>query len=154
MDSGNITFDVPDDFTPLTPDEIDLKFPHRNGPIEAIGNAKRGVTVSYAITQTRLQPDQLPDLEAAMETNLPKLAPGLQWIKKDTETINGTPWAYFEFITQTPEGGLIHNMELFTSYRGLLVILNFNSTSKLFADYETGLRAAVQSIKIKSPAGG
>jgi hypothetical protein len=154
MDFGNITFDVPDDFTPLTENEIALKFPNRNGPIEAIGNAKRGVTVSYVITKTPLRPDQLPDLEAAMETNLPKIAPSLQWIKKDTEVINGTKWVYFEFITQTPDGGLIHNIELFTSYRDFLTILNFNSTTKLFGVYEPGLRAAIQSIKIKNPTGG
>lgn len=150
MDSGNITFNVPDEFTPLTDREIDTKFPRHTGSIDAIGNSTRGVTISYTVSQTVLKPDQLLDFKAALEAQLPKLTPGLIWIKKDVSEINGRKWIYFEFTTTTPDGGIIHNFMLITSYDGNVAILNFNATDRLFASYKTQLSSGIQSIKIRN----
>jgi hypothetical protein len=153
MDSGNITFEAPDDFTPLTPQEIDVKFPHHNGPIEAVGSPTRGASISYTVTANAVRPEQLDDFERYMETALPKLAPTMQWITKDSRTINGTKWIYFEFTTPDSTGSLIHNIELFTSYHGVLTILNFNASAPLFNSYEQKLRDGVNSIKIRGAPG-
>ncbi len=153
MDSGNITFEAPDDFTPLTAKEIDVKFPRHNGPIEAVGSPTRGASISYTVTTNAVSSEQLDDFRQYMETTLPKLAPGMQWIAKDSRTINGTKWIYFEFTTPDPTGTVIHNIELFTSYHGVLTVLNFNVCARLFDSYEPKLREGVNSIKIRGTPG-
>jgi hypothetical protein len=152
MDAGNITFNIPDDFTPLSAAEIDRKFPRRNGPLEAFGNDTRGVSICCTVSSQAVRPDQLPDLKAALENQLPKLTPGLQWIKKDIVEIKGTQWVCFEFTSQAADNGLIHNIMMITSNHGVMVAINFNSTAKLFGAYEQKLRDDIQTVQVKKSA--
>jgi hypothetical protein len=148
--AGGVTFNAPDEFTPLTPDEVAAKFPQRSGPLEAIGNESRDVSISYSLTATAVQPEQLADLKNALTTMLPKLRPGLQFITNVFVEINGTKWIEMESVL--PEGGQkIHNIQLMTSYEGKLLAFNFNSTVPLFDSYKDKLNASINSITITRP---
>ena len=148
MDHGNITFEAPEDFTPLNEAEMAVKFPFRNGPIEAVGNDTRAVSISYKLTRNAVRPEQLSELKDALTVEMGKLAPDLQWIKNDFIEINGTKWIYLENTTQGLDQR-IHNIEIATSYRGVMVVINFNSTTKLFDSYQEKLQASLHSVKIR-----
>jgi len=152
MEGGNITFNAPDDFAPLTPDQIAKKFPQRNGPMDAVGNASGSVTICYQVTATDLQPGQLSEAQQGIGGMLGRVVPGIQWVKNDIVEINGTKWIYFE-MTSAADQGEIHNIEITTSYHGKMFVMNFNSAAEDFDKYQGELRKSLNSVKVKnSPA--
>lgn len=147
LENDNITFDAPDDFTPLTQDEMARKFSPQHGPTGAVGDDTRGVTISYHLTDTALQPEQLPDAQKGIGQGLNQIVQ-IKWIKNEIIEINGTKWICFEFISGANDK-TIHNIELLTSYRGKLFVINFNASAPRFDAYQNELRASLDSIKIK-----
>ena len=148
-ENGDVTFNVPDDFTPLTPEEITAKFKMKNGAMDVVGNQDRGVTISYRLSDTALQPDQLPDMQSGMSGALGHVVPGIQWIKNEITEINGTKWVYFEFLSGTKDPK-IHSIQLATSYQGKMYLVNFSTTVPLFDASESELRSSYSSVKIKT----
>lgn len=147
IDGGNITFNAPDDFAPLTPEQIDKKFPRQTGTMEAVGNASGSVTICYRVTENTLRPEELPDAQRGIADMLSHAVPGLQWIKNDIVEINGTKWIYYEMTSAAGEGQ-VHNIEITTSYRGRMFVMNFNSSAQDFAAYQARLKASLDSVKI------
>ena len=119
-------------------------------PLSAVGDITRGVSISYAITNNPLRPEQLAEAEDFFILLMTKQVHA-QWIKHDFMEINGTKWFYMECMTPAQDG-TIHNIELGTSYRNVLLLVNFNATAALFSLYEGQLRASVTSLKIKGSA--
>jgi hypothetical protein len=151
LDDGNITFEPPPGFTELTPDEIARKFPMRNGPLHAFGDETRGASISYAITQNAVPPDHLPELRQALTSIMMRIMPNLEMVKSDFIKINDQRWVILETITPAADQK-IHNIEIATPYRGVMLILNFNSDERLFSSYRDELWASLQSVKIKDNA--
>ena len=148
IDGGNITFNAPDAFAPLTQEQIDKKFPRQPGTMEAVGNESGTVTICYRVTENDLSPAELPDAQHGIADLLNRAAPGLQWIKNDIVEINGTKWIYFEMTSPAGEGQ-IHNIEITTSYHGKMFVMNFNSSSEDFDSNQAALRASLNSVKIR-----
>ncbi len=147
FDDGHIRFDAPDDFTPLTPDEIAKKFPMKNGTMNAIGNANRGISISYSLTSNAVRPEQLDDLKNALTGYFHKLMPNAEWVKDDYVDLNGTRWIILETITPTAVGK-IHNLEIATSYRGVMLVFNFNAAEEEFDANRDHLWACLHSVTI------
>ena len=151
LDNGNVTFDAPDDFTPLTQAEIAKKFPMRTGFMEAVGNDNRAVSISYSLTDNRIRPEQLTELKGTLTATMTRLVPNVQFLRNDFLSINGTEWIILETTTPAqPEP--VHNIEIVTSYRYVMLVLNFNATVSLFDSLRDKLWASVNSVKIKDNA--
>jgi hypothetical protein len=149
FENGNITLEAPADFTFLTQEELDKKFPSKHGPSAVIGNDSRAVTIAYQLSEQSLQPDQLTDAQHGMTPVLNRVIPGIQWIKNDIVEINGVKWIYFEFTSNAAQGE-IHNIEIATSYNGKMAIINLNADTKDFDSFQDKLKESLNSVKIKS----
>ncbi|MCU0552673.1 MAG: hypothetical protein MUC48_25365 [Leptolyngbya sp. Prado105] len=125
---GRISFTLPAGFTPLTQEEIALKFPRTgNPPSHAYGNAERNVTIAVTFSQAKLTPAQLPELKAALRPQISKAVPNLEWIKDEIIPVNNTQWVHYEFVSQAIDTK-VHNDAYFTSFDGRMMGFNFNST--------------------------
>jgi len=141
----SVSFAPPDGFTALTQQELDLKFPSKNAPAQAVGNERRTTTIAYELKTVALPPDQLSSAFEAMIDTLSRIIPGHLWVEKKLTLIAGTEWAYLEFKSNAIDTQ-IHNIILFASWRGQMLIFNFNTTAADFQALEPALRASIQSL--------
>lgn len=140
-----VSFVPPDGFTALTQQELDLKFPSKNAPAQAVGNERRSTTIAYELKSVALPPDQLSSTLEAMADTLSRIVPGHTWIDKKLTSIADLQWVYLEFTSNAIDTQ-IHNIILLTSWQGQMLIFNFNSTASDFQQLELALRASIQSL--------
>ena len=143
-----LSFDAPDGFKPVPADLVAAKW--KEPPAFVVGTERATTTIAVDLKTTAVRPDQVPEMEKAMEGMMPRLMPGLQWIRHDMVTLNGRPWAELEMTTVAHDTG-IHNILLATSWQGRMLILNFNSTTGEFPTYEAALRKSIESVRITGP---
>jgi hypothetical protein len=142
-----VTFSSPNGFTSLSQQELDIKFPSKNAPAQAVGNEHRSTTIAYELKTATLSPDALQSTLESMSQTLSRLVPGHAWIDKKLTTIGGREWVYLEFTSNAIDTS-IHNIILLTSWQGHMLIFNFNSTASDFEQIEQALRSSIQSIAL------
>lgn len=147
VEGTNVTFEAPDGFTPLSKAELDAKFPSKNGPSHAVGNERRGTTVSYALRDSAATVEMLERERNRIGDVLGRAVPGIQWIDRKMVELDGRRWAYYE-LTSTAIDADIHNIIVMTAYRGRLLVFNFNATKKDFEALQAELRASIESIRL------
>jgi len=144
-----ITFDAPEDFSPLTREELLDNFPGDPAPAYAIGNRERTCVIAYDLTSIKFPPEKLPEAKSYLESILPKQLQGLVWIRKELITIQSQQWIYFEG-TQSGDDGAVHNILLFTSFRGRMLRISFNSNKEDFPQVERAYRDSIKTISLRS----
>jgi hypothetical protein len=145
--NAQISFEAPDEFEPLSDQEIKIKYPASKPPKYVIGNKSAGTTIAYDIRPNNLPPEKIDELKAAMVEAFPTRIPGLKWKQNKIIEMSGRKWGYLE-MTSTAEDTDIYNIMLFTLYNGQMVIFNFNSTKDQFKKYEKVLRESIKTIRI------
>lgn len=142
---GRISFAAPEQFTPLSPDEMKRKFPSTGAPRQAVGNPKRTTTIAYDLLD---QPAPSNDLEAARRMFAGAYERGLRdlkWVASDVRRIGAREWAYLEFTAAAVDQD-IHNIVMVSVFDGRVLMFNFNSTVREFSEVERTLRASIRSI--------
>lgn len=145
---GKISFEGPESFTRFSQEQIDIKYPSKNAPDFVIGNENGATSIAYALKKSALPKERLKEAQEAFTQMFPRMIPGLKWIENKIIKVDEREWIYLE-LTSTAIDTDIHNMMLFTSYRGKLLAFNFNSTKEEFKKYEERLRKSMKSISIK-----
>jgi hypothetical protein len=146
----DISFMPPDGFTPLTQEELDLKFPTKNGPKFAYGNERRSTTVAYDVRAVAVTADALRDGLESIGESMARVIPGAVWVDKKMMKLAGLDWAYYELTSNALDTD-IHNIILMGPWGGKLVVFNFNATKADFEKLEPTLRASMNSITLKKP---
>jgi hypothetical protein len=144
---SSVSFEAPDEFTPLTQEEIDKKWLRARPPSFAIGNARRTTTIAYDVRNQSVPEDQLEAGLAVFERLFDRIIAGIVWKKKEIAEIGGRRWIFLELTSNAIDTD-IHNILLCTPYEGKLVIFNFNSTKEDFPQFEAGLRKALSTVAI------
>jgi hypothetical protein len=148
VDGPNLTFQSPDSFSEFTPELISIKFPSSRAPKHVIGTESGATCIAYDITPNAVTPDQLPDVRKLLTETFDRVIPGIEWVENKIIKKDETQWIYLEMTSRAIDQD-IHNIMLATSYKGQLLIFNFNSTKKDFPAYESALRESINSIKVK-----
>lgn len=146
LDEGSVVFTVPDEFTPLSAEEIAKKYPRANAPENVIGTADgRRTTVAYQLKAQPVQPAQLPMVQEVLTKALNQSIPGIAWKQNDLIDLAGQKWIMLEMTSEGADQD-IHNMVLVTSHKGKMLMFNFNSTKKEFPKVEAKLKSSIRSI--------
>lgn len=148
LDEGGITFDAPQSFKPLPPELIAVKFPRGSAPRYVVGNKTGATTIAYDIKPHDMLESDVDDARVAFTRLFPGLIANLEWKKNETISISGRKWAILEMTSRAIDTD-IYNIMLFTSYKGKMLVFNFNSTKKEFPHYEAALRNSINSITLK-----
>jgi hypothetical protein len=147
---GNVTFDLPDDFSVMSEEIAKIKYPMESHRPKYIYSNDR-TTTSIAINFTensQLQPNQFQEFKAYMEETLTRMIPGIKWIKRDYVEINGKKWIYLELMSAAIDTD-IHNVMLMTSFNNKPLMFNFNSTKEEFPKVIKNLQISINSIRVK-----
>lgn len=142
-----ISFVPPIGFTPMSPMEIESKFPGAMPPQYAYGNAARDVSVGVSVSNIPLTPDQLPEVKTFLEEYLETSVPGFQWLEHDFVNLGGQDWIKLEFLSEAPEQR-IHNDMYITSLQGKLLGFNFNANLAVDATLRPLLQDSRNSIVV------
>jgi hypothetical protein len=149
LDNGAVSFDAPDGFKPLTKELIEIKFPRSRAPKYVVGNQRATTTVAYDLKDDAVPEEKIGEVLDSFYGMFPKIIPGITWKEKKIMEFEGKKWGYLE-LTSSAIDTDIYNIMLFTSYKGKLLIFNFNSTKSDFPTYEKALRESIKSIRIKN----
>lgn len=150
VSGANASFEAPADFTPLSTNEIAMKWPPSSPPTGAVGNARRSTTIAYDLKPDRVTPQQLPEVKQIFEQNFGRVVAGLEWKEHKIVRIQNQDWIWLEMTSRAADTD-IYNIMLATSRYGRLLIFNFNSTKAEFPSIESALRRSIQSIKLDAP---
>ncbi len=148
LPEAELTFHVPEGFSPLTAEEIAQAFETDRPPKQAVGNKARTTTIAFDFQQTPFRVDQLREAKPVIESLFERTFQELVWKERRIITLQGQEWLFFE-ITRTAPEGKFHNIVLMTSRHGRLLRLSFNSTLEEFPAVENVLRKSIQSIAFK-----
>ncbi|MDO6708828.1 hypothetical protein [Photobacterium sp. 1_MG-2023] len=88
----SVVFDVPDDFKPLTQEEINIKWVRRNPPKWALGNENASTTIAYEYRGNDISKIEMPTLIKYMKDNMSRVVPGVEWKKSEVIDISGQKW--------------------------------------------------------------
>lgn len=144
---GRVSFVLPPGFRAMTDAEIKFKFPRGNAPQYVYANERLNVSIAITFSPQALTPGRLSELKAAMEQMLPRTIPGLTWLTREIEEINGRDWVHFEMTSSAIDTD-IHNEMLFTAFDGRMLGFNFNATVALHGQYKDALQKSRDSIRI------
>jgi hypothetical protein len=147
--SGRATFTLPPSFTPMTAEEIALKFPSRGGnqPQYVFANDRRNVAIAITFSSARVTTEQLPELKTVIQSSITRTMPDIQWLTEEMTTINQQPWVHLEFVSRAVDTQ-IHNDTYFTSLDGKMLGFNFNATAGQYQAVKSELDKARNSIVI------
>jgi hypothetical protein len=145
---GRFTLMIPPGFRELTAEEVGQKFPRGNAPQHVYANDTQSVSIAITFSSASVTPEELPQLQAALEETLPRLTPGFQWIDRGLVTINGVQWFRLEFVSAAVDTE-IHNEMYGTSFDGKMVAVNFNAAAAVHNTYRGQLEKSRESIVLQ-----
>ncbi|MEQ1851807.1 MAG: hypothetical protein ABMA01_09480 [Chthoniobacteraceae bacterium] len=149
---GRVSLEVPDAFTPLTKEEIRIKYPSVNAPGFVVGNETRGVSIAYELKDAGMPAammvdGELPNAMKSFVAVFDRVIPGIQWIRKEVVERDGKRWIHLELTSNAIDQD-IHNIRWITFFEKKLLLFNFNSTKSAFPAHEKELRRCAESIKL------
>jgi hypothetical protein len=146
---GKLTLEIADGFVP-DKDRVAKQ-------TIAAFKAKKGDAWGAVVRGTRgLDPAALGDYltsKSAEYTRGLAWLPKLTWLKKDTITLRGRPWADLCFIGQMPDAknpkeGMLYTRILATSYEGQLLEIIFTSNTDRSGATRTKIDRMIESVKL------
>lgn len=145
VEGTSVTFEAPEEFSPLTQEIMDIKWPSNRAPNFAIGNASAATTIAYDY-KTDVSGATLPILQEQFAYTFNRVIPGIEWIKNEIIMLDGQEWIMFEMTSNAIDTD-IHNLLLVTILDNKLLMFNFNSVKSEFPKYESALRQSIDSIR-------
>jgi hypothetical protein len=148
LGDGRVSFVPPAGFKQLTKEEIATKYFRGNPPQYVFGNESLSVNVSVTFSSAKVSSEQLLEYKEAMEKMLPRLIPGLEWLKRELIYLNGRKWCHLEMTSHAIDTD-VHNHLYITSFDGKALIFGFNSTVKEYPQMKETLEESFRSIKLE-----
>ncbi|MEM8951938.1 MAG: hypothetical protein AAGA21_12200 [Pseudomonadota bacterium] len=148
LEDGAVTFEAPDEFDAVPDEILAAKYPASRAPRYVIGNEDAGTTIACDLKGKAFPDEQIEEVRAYLTGTFERVIPGAEWIDNKVIDHAGKKWIYFELTSNAVDTD-IHNIMLFTGYRGQTLMFNFNSTRQQFERYEDELRRSMASIKFR-----
>jgi hypothetical protein len=123
--SGQASMLLPSSFTPLTQEEIKLKYPGNNRPVEVYGNENGTITVGLSLLNVEVPVYEFEEFAEAIVQQFKKSAPISTWYGHQIKTINGTKMLISEYESPLPDG-TSYNLTCYASMHNKVVVYTFN----------------------------
>ena len=137
---GTLSLLVPESFSQMGDEMLRIKYPAERRPTMVLTNPEGSVNVAVNHTQNSLQPIQLPQMHAAMDQMFRSMYPSAKWNRSEVVSINGRQFFVLDLRTPAIDTE-IRNVMGGTSYKGRLLLITFNCTRELEAQWgEVGRR--------------
>ena len=145
---GRISLLMPADFKPLSEEMLKRKYPNANRPSVAYSNAATTINVAFDHTAQSLPANQLDAAHQAVNSAFKNLYPSAQWFRSEIRPINGRQFFLMELRTPAIDTE-VRNLIVGTSLDNRLLLITFNVTKALEADWMPIGNKIIESIAIK-----
>jgi hypothetical protein len=145
---GKVSILVPDSFKPMTPEQLLEKYTRPNPPSLVYANEPANVSIAIDHTSFQVKADQLPEALSQMKAGMQQQIPNATWFRSELTKINGRNFALMELRTPSADGE-VRNIMAATSLEDRLMIVSFNVTTALEAEWLPTGNKIIQSIVIK-----
>jgi hypothetical protein len=146
---GRVTLLVPGAFKPMSQEQILKKYTRPNPPAFVYANEPGTVSIALEHTKFAVKTEQLPQALAEMKKTMQQQIPTATWYRSELVQINGHTFVLMDMRTPAAEGDEVHNIMAATSLDDRLMIVSFNVTRKLEADWLATGNRIIESIHIK-----
>jgi hypothetical protein len=127
--NGMLSVLIPEDFTLMTNEEKQLKYPGQNAPQEVWANKDRDINISFSNTNQPLPESELDVYINQVAEGVRKNMSGSRWYGMNTKTFNGLRAGVLEFESPVQDGN-IYNLMCFACVKGKLIVYSFNCLAK------------------------
>ncbi len=149
--NGTLQLTIPQSFTPLTEEEILLKFPRNSKPpLVSYADSRRAntIAVTWSELNPKLTPSGLPSFKLFMKKNLERSIPNLKWVDHGLKQINDRHWVYLE--SRVPGIDVeIHNLMFFTDVKGDMLGINFTAPESNWEQYRLEVDSIIAGLAVK-----
>ena len=145
---GKVSLLLPADFAPMTEEVMRRKYPSSYRPGLVYTNAATTVNVALEHTVHKVQAGTLAAVYEAMRTAMKNMHPSAVWFRNQIRTINGREFFLLELRTpaiDTP----VRNIMVGTSLDDRLLMISFNCTAALEAEWMATGNRIIESITVK-----
>jgi hypothetical protein len=151
-----ITIYLPQDFTAMSSADIERGFESAKLPVAEYTDFSRAVDLGINVAYSQWNPEDLEIMRSFYKSNILGLYDEVQFIKEDTEEINGRIYAVFEFISSVYDDDDSINMSPVSKYtriqytivKGKTVLFNFTAPAREREKWEPVANQILQSVKI------
>ncbi|UII29197.1 hypothetical protein LVD15_12455 [Fulvivirga maritima] len=156
--NDNITAKLPENFYPMSADDIAQRYPSVRKPLAAYTDDSRYVGFSINISATQWMPTDAAIAKDFFKASLFNLYDKVEVISEGIKEINGREFIYFEFDSQvngeqhsfTNEGPM--RKYAYVQYlivRGKTIVFSFNCPLQLKAKWQQAAGEIMNSLKVK-----
>jgi hypothetical protein len=145
---GKVSLLVPTDFTVMSEELLQRKYPTANRPSLVYTNAKTTINIALDHKALRLAEDQLGAALESVKSTFKSSYPTAVWFRSEIKPINGRQ--FFLVDVRTPAIDTeVRNILAGTSFEGRLLIVSFNATKALEAEWLPVGNKIIESITLK-----
>ncbi len=147
---GRLQLLVPTDFETMTEEAMKAKYPAEQRPTLVLTNPRGTVNVALNHTSNPLQPTQISEVHQAMDGMFRNLYPTATWHRSELTTVGGREFFVLDLMTPAVDTQ-IRNLLVGTSFEGRLLLVTFNCTRELDAEWSETGRRIIESIELREP---
>jgi hypothetical protein len=122
---GQASILLPSTFTPLTQEEIKLKYPGNNRPVEVYGNETGTITVGLSMLDLEVPEKEFEEFAKVIVQEFRNAANVSNWYGDKIQTINGMRILITEYESPLPDG-TSYNLTCYASMHNKVVVYTFN----------------------------
>lgn len=149
---------LPADFSPMSDDDLTIKYPSPKKPTVMYTDPDRLVDFGLNETSNQWPSNDLESLKNIYKSTILHLYDTVFFIQQDIQTINKREFIVFEFVSgllgknitgkYAPLKGTYSRIQ-YTMYNNKIIVFNFNCPSVYKSEWEQSAKLIMNSIKIK-----
>lgn len=144
---GRISLYAPKNFTVMSEEALDIKYPKNGRPSDVLTDESTEVNLVFNYTANALQLSQVKDAHAAISNIFHSKYPTSTWIRDEVIQQSGQDFMVLELIAPV-EDTEIHNIIYATSVDGKLLLAAFNATVEKSDEWVPIGREIMNSISV------
>jgi hypothetical protein len=147
MLDGKVTIFTPKNFTPMTQEVVEIKYPSSRRPSDVLTDETTQVTLAFNHTNNRMLKTDLIKAHKTISKMFHNLYPSAEWVRDEVIQQNGHPFIVLELVTPAIDTK-IHNIMYATSVDGRFLLVSFNTTVEKAQEWLPRGKKMMESISI------
>lgn len=144
---GRVTFLLPDGFRVLDAKAIKAKWKDGPYPDVAWQSLKNDIFVTVSFGEVSVEPSEMEDFKVELEEAYESL-PGITWIEKRLEDVDGSPELVHEFLSDSA-GGSVVSYNLARSFDGRHMAISVAGSGDRIKPVESTAAVIRESLRVR-----
>lgn len=155
--NDSITMLLPQDFMPMSPQEINTKYVSAKAPIAAYSDYSKEVDLGVNVAYSQWNQEDLEIMKSFYKSNIMGFYSEVQFLTENIQEINGRNFVVFEFLgnvidtegTSITGGSITKFIRIqYTIVQGKTVLFNFSCPGRFSDKWAPLVKEMMESVKI------